>query len=188
MNRSTSETESPPRRRALWRERRGATAVEFAFLLPILLMLTLGILELSLVLFDYHRLGEAARRGARTAVVDDPVPSLANLTGGTITCQGGGGGVTCVGGAVASVTSFNNIVAAMQGVMPAIGAQNARVIYNDSGVTSADTPGIVTPTVTVQVIDFGHSYLFLDYVPGVPSTFIFPPFSSSQMGSSVSAI
>jgi hypothetical protein len=45
----------------------------------------------------------------------------------------------------------------------------------------------VTPTVTVEVVQFTHDYLFLDYVSGVPAIFIPPPFSTSRIGPSQSA-
>ncbi len=188
MSRSTSATENAGVLERLWRCCGAVTAVEFAFLLPILIGFTFGLIELGLILFDYHRLGEAARRGARTAIVDPPVASLANLFGNVIVCQGNATGVSCSGGAVASVGSFTNIVGDMQAIMPDLQAENVRITYRDSGITGPPaTPGIVTPTVTVEVTDFEHPYLFLDYFPGVSSSFIFPTFSTSRVGPSQNA-
>jgi Flp pilus assembly protein TadG len=55
----------PYRRRC----RRGATIVEMAIVLMVFLTLVLGMLDLGLGVFHYHVLGQAARQGARQAIV-----------------------------------------------------------------------------------------------------------------------
>lgn len=55
---------------------RGASAVEFAILLPVLLLVIAGIVDLGRFLFTQISLTNAAREGARAAVV-----SSANLSG-----------------------------------------------------------------------------------------------------------
>lgn len=52
--------------------RRGATAVEFALLLPIFLIGMMGIFEFSWYFFQRHAVGEAARLGCRAATRIDP--------------------------------------------------------------------------------------------------------------------
>lgn len=52
------------------RERRGAVAVEFAVIAPILLAITVGMLELSRVYTVQNTLETAAREGARFASLD----------------------------------------------------------------------------------------------------------------------
>lgn len=53
------------------RQQRGATVVEFALVLLIFLMFLLGILDFSRMLFTWNAANEAARAGARFAVVCD---------------------------------------------------------------------------------------------------------------------
>lgn len=48
----------------------GASAVEFALLLPILVMLLVGIIQLGMAYSNYISLTHAAREGARLAAVD----------------------------------------------------------------------------------------------------------------------
>lgn len=48
---------------------RGVSAVEFALVLPILLLLTFGIIEFSILLFDKAVITNASREGARLGVV-----------------------------------------------------------------------------------------------------------------------
>lgn len=50
----------------------GATTIEFSLVLIIFLMFTLGILDFSRMLFTWNAANEAARAGARYAVVCDP--------------------------------------------------------------------------------------------------------------------
>jgi hypothetical protein len=45
--------------------------VEFALILPLLLLLILGIVELGLLVFAYDTIANAAREGARTGVIAD---------------------------------------------------------------------------------------------------------------------
>ena len=49
---------------------RGQALVEFAFALPIFLMLLMGIVDLGTAVFTYNSLTNAAREGARLAIVN----------------------------------------------------------------------------------------------------------------------
>ena len=57
------------RRTAPAHTQQGAAAVEFALILPILLMVLLGVIELSLALYDKAILTNASREGARAGIV-----------------------------------------------------------------------------------------------------------------------
>lgn len=168
----------------------GATAVEFAIITPVLFAVTLGIVEFGLVMFEYHRLGEATRRGAREAVIETPMAQLTGLTSSSVECQGPSGAVTCAGGsATSSVEStFTSVVAGMQDVLPSLSDTNVHVIYSDSGITDPTaTPGIITPTVTVEVQNHAYTYIVLDkFVPGLPSSFVLPPTATTRMVHTVS--
>lgn len=59
------------------KDRRGATAIEFAFILPLLIILFFGTLELGLYLFNKHVITNAGREGARAGIVVQ-VPRLTN--------------------------------------------------------------------------------------------------------------
>jgi Flp pilus assembly protein TadG len=51
------------------RSERGASAVEFALVLPLLLFLTFGLIEFGILLFDKAVITNASREGARTGIV-----------------------------------------------------------------------------------------------------------------------
>ncbi len=55
--------------RRLRRDDRGEAIVGFAFVLPVLVLLSLAIFEFSLVMFDFHRAGEATRRAVRSVAI-----------------------------------------------------------------------------------------------------------------------
>ena len=52
------------------RRSRGQSLVEFALLLPVLLVIMLGLLDLGRAVFAYNAISEAARNGARVAIVN----------------------------------------------------------------------------------------------------------------------
>jgi hypothetical protein len=55
---------------ASWRDERGAAAVEFALVMPLLILLLFGIIEFARVWNARQTLTDAAREGARIAVVN----------------------------------------------------------------------------------------------------------------------
>ena len=56
-------------KKGLWREQRGVAAVEFAFIAPALLLLTVGIIDVGRMMWTASTLDHAAREGARFATV-----------------------------------------------------------------------------------------------------------------------
>ena len=61
----------------LLKSQKGATAVEFAIILPLLLLLIFGIIEFGLLLFNRHVITNAAREAARAGIVVR-LPRLSN--------------------------------------------------------------------------------------------------------------
>jgi Flp pilus assembly protein TadG len=58
------------------RSERGAAMVEFAIVLPVLVLLVGGIIDLGRLLYTYNNLTSAVREGARlAAVLPDPQPN-----------------------------------------------------------------------------------------------------------------
>lgn len=61
--------------------RRGATLVEFALILPLLIILIFGIIEFGLIMYDQQVITNAAREGARYGIVmTDPLNDGDNRT------------------------------------------------------------------------------------------------------------
>ena len=59
----------------------GAAAVEFALLLPVLMAMLMGTLEIGMMLYNKAVLTNATREGARAGIVlRNPKPSVAEIT------------------------------------------------------------------------------------------------------------
>ncbi|MEI5675823.1 MULTISPECIES: TadE family protein [unclassified Nocardioides] len=88
--------EGPGRRRA--REERGAAALEFALVVPFLLLIVFGIISFGFMLGFRQSLSQAATEGARAAAVQlDPSARTADATA-AVTDALAGVGVTCTSG------------------------------------------------------------------------------------------
>jgi TadE-like protein len=68
---------SIPFRRSIRGERsRGQALVEFSLVIPIFLLLLMGIFDLGRAVFSYNTLTNAAREGARMAIVNQDKPTI----------------------------------------------------------------------------------------------------------------
>lgn len=61
------------------RNEKGQSLVEFAILLPVLLLLIMGILEFGLMLNSYLTINNSAREGARLGIVSGSNSEISNL-------------------------------------------------------------------------------------------------------------
>ncbi|MEO8411999.1 MAG: TadE/TadG family type IV pilus assembly protein [Propionivibrio sp.] len=60
---------------------RGAVAVEFALLLPVLLMILFGIIEFGMIMYGREVVTNASREGARAGIVQvSPKPTSGDIT------------------------------------------------------------------------------------------------------------
>ena len=156
--------------RSLARDEAGASAGEFALVLPLLLILLFGIIDGGRFLWEYNRAEKATQAGARFAIVTDPVPAglaaanyvgVAGLTQGDIIPASAFGKVSCTWKTGASpvccdpATScstpypalgtvdsdvFNRVVTRMQGMKPDIQPKNVVISYEGSGLGYAGDP------------------------------------------------
>jgi hypothetical protein len=158
--------------RALFWHRGGAAGAEFALVLPLLILLLFGIIDVGRWMYTYNRAAKATQMGARMAVVTDYLStsvgaSYVSVTcGGTTLTQGDSIPAGCLtnvscnssscspGGSVASyATNFNAIVNKMRAFMPEIQASNVTIEYTQSGLGYAGNPAgpDLAPIVTVRL-------------------------------------
>ena len=164
--------------RNLLRHRGGASATEFAMVLPLLLVLLFGIIDGARFMWEYNRAEKATQTGARYAAVTQPVASgiasasfvdvvcSAALKPGERICASALPPVTCTStgctcsGCPAEVpgtynaAAFSNIVGQIQRFEPDVAASNVQVIYSGSGLGYAGDPtgADVSPLVTIKLI------------------------------------
>ncbi len=168
--------------RRLRRDDRGEAIIGFALVLPVLALLSLAIFEFSLVIFDFHRAGEATRRAVRLVAISAPVADVSGFSAGsTIQCTSSGSSVSCGGSATADAGVFDAVVSEMQEILTAIGPENVEIEYRDSGVGDATTPGGIIPLVTVKLVNLTHAFFLVQLIPGMPEELTYPPFTANLL-------
>lgn len=171
----------------LGRDERGGIAVPFALLAPMLVLLSLGTVEISTLMFEWHRTSEATRWAARHLAIEAPLANVSGFDRGTvITCQGSVDDLpVCSGAAIASNSSWSELVSAVTAKQPLLSAQNIKVIYQDSGLGNPSTPGGILPLVSVELVNVTKPLMVLGGYMGLPADFTFPPFRSYQIANSI---
>jgi Flp pilus assembly protein TadG len=153
--------------RRLLSDRTGASAAEFALVLPLLLLLLFGIIDGGRWLWTYNRAAKATQMGARFAVVATPVSSAISnsyigqcspaLTQGDLIPANCFSTITCTDASCTSGTrdqvAFRKIVDRMKLFMPEISYANVAVEYSPSGLGYAGDPNgtDLKPLVTVRI-------------------------------------
>lgn len=155
----------------LLRDTRGNALVGLAFLLPIVLGLSFGILEFSVLIFDFHRANEATRRIARQAAMVEPLVDQTTLINN--------GSATCTGTGCANLAA---LTAVAKSAFPRIGPENVAITYSLTEIGDLDTPGGVKPLITVRITGLQHDFLLFNGLAGVPKSLTFPPLTTSMLG------
>jgi Flp pilus assembly protein TadG len=158
--------------RRLLHDRSGASAAEFAIVLPLLLVLLFGIIDAGRWMWTFNRAQKAAQMGARFAVVATPVTSaiessylgVGGLTQGDAIPASDFGKITCTDSSCTCTTapcpsgtfsqqSFRNIVDRIRFFMPGVDYSNVTVEYSSSGLGYAGNPNgaDLSPLVTVKL-------------------------------------
>ena len=154
---------------SLHRDQRGATAAEFALVLPIFLLFLLGLIDVGRYAWAINQAEKATQIGARWAVVTDMVPSglaaysfaiAGGIPQGTpvgtddfdkLTCESASGAVSCscpTGSPCGFPTTvdadgalaFDQMVTRMRLIYPAISEGNVKVDYVNSGLGYSGDP------------------------------------------------
>lgn len=144
----------------------GASAAEFALVLPAALLLLFGVIDTGRYAWQLNEYEKAVQLGARYAVATDIVPGALNsgnfagqtcngvaLTAGdticaeamqTITCTSSNCSCSGTGGLCYSGNyngaAFGNIVTRMRVATPRVSASNVRVSYSGSGIGYVGDP------------------------------------------------
>lgn len=184
-------------------DRRGATAAEFAMVLPLLLLLLFGIIDGGRLMWSMNRAEKATQMGARMAVVTDMVPTglydadfSATLSQGVPVPDSSFGGALCTksgsivscscDGVCPALTPINNeaferIAARVRNFYPEASDANIQVEYRNSGLGySGDPNGAdVAPITTVRLTGLRFQPLLLTIFGG---GFDLPDFNASLTG------
>ena len=186
------------------RDRRGASAAEFALVLPLLLILLFGIIDGGRFLWETNKAEKATQMGVRMAVVTNVLaPGLISedytvASGGRPAVKAGDtipatalGLIECTSslGCICKTPpcpspgtmdpTFGKIVARMTAIDPNITAANVKVSYSGSGLGTAGDGGAlsmdISPFVTVSV----QNLKFVPITSLLLATLDMPSFSST---------
>lgn len=169
----------------LLRDITGSVLVEYTIVFPVFILVLLGTVDVSYMLFEWGLANKAAYVGARKAIVSNSVAS--NITSPTFTaaqlqqlgqfcfnsttgvsngncpsmssvCSGG----TCTNNGGWDEAAFTTILTAMQTVFPRIARQNVQITYQTNGLGFV-SPGSTLPmNVTVSIQCMTHQFYFID--------------------------
>ena len=186
-------------RRNLLTDCTGATAAEFAMVLPLLLILLFGVIDGGRFLWEFNRAEKATQVGARVAIVTNVLAEeigtqdyvgVNGLTQGDripasdftpVTCTSGG----CGTGYTFDSDTFNNVLLPrMQAMDPRITADNVEVEYTGSGLGFAGDPNgsDAAPMVTVKL----KGLTFTPITSLLFATFSMPDFASTMSSEDLS--
>jgi Flp pilus assembly pilin Flp len=168
------------------RETVGAAMVEFTLILPLLLLVALGTVDVTLMLYDWALANKAAYRGARVAVVAAPVASeITELDYDTnplhigdlcfaIDSGAADGAVACptVTTSCNSTScsspweehdnnAFSVILGEMQDIFPRLTADNLIVEYQTTGLGFYGRPDGLPMNVTVRIVCMRAQFFFM---------------------------
>lgn len=153
-------------RRSFWRDRRGASAAEFALVLPLALIFLIGMIDVGRFMWEYNRAEKATQIGARWAAATQMIPNgYANYSyavdGGipqgdpipvaqapVQTCSGTSSSVTCTctscptgWDTTTNLDAFQKLVGRISQIKPDVGPANVTVIYGPSGASGDNDLG-----------------------------------------------
>ena len=184
----------------------GAAAAEFALVSVLFLSLMLGTIDMTRLMWELNSAKAATRAAVRLAIVSEPaaadlvgynaITTLGLAAGDTVpsTENGGPPTISCTSTSCTSgnlnQTSFDAIVARMQGFYGRIQPENVIVEYRPVGLGFAGNPygPDVEPLVTVRLCTAtdGNACTPVQFAPGVLQAFGMAPFNMPTVASSLS--
>src|SRR5262249_17752581 len=169
-----------------------------------LIVVALGTVDFTYMLFDWSMASKAAFSGARAAVVSNPVAQnitnvsytgtqIAHLgnwcfdtSGNNINCPSlstvctptSGGGSCTNSSYTFDNTAFGTIFGKMQAVVPRLQRQNVQILYNTNGLGFVGQPNGLPMNVTVSIECMTHQFYFISalmrFVFTAPSNYTNP--------------
>ena len=171
----------------LLRDRDGSSMLEATLVLPVVLLVALGTIDFTYMLYEWALASKAAEVGARIAVVTDPVAvGITNLTydptlisepcfdatgaanGNCPTvdtvCTPTAAGGACTNGYAFDNTAFisdGGVLAGMKTIFPRLGRTNVQIAYHTTGLGFVGRPSGLPMSVTVSIRCMAHNFYFI---------------------------
>lgn len=171
------------------RAQQGAVLVEFAVTVSFFMVLTLGIMEFVLLLFDMSRANEMTRQLSRLAITADPVCDVwgAGCDGASLSCPGGSAVTVNLSqvdtgtpsGSSAGSTGYRMLQQARL-FLPDVAPSQIEVTYACSGTGNALRPQPIV-LVTVRLQNYDRKFLLAGLL-GLSNGIGFPAFEVTRLG------
>lgn len=187
------------------KHQRGAALVEMAIVILVFLMLVFGVIEFARAIFEWSRLVEATRAGARYAIVNDPACDIYGTTEGDV-CDGGPldcdstdplertrvvtvAGNCTIPGSYTIDDADCAIVESMRHMQPLIASSagaNVQISYtcSDAGYSELEN-NIPVITLSTSGVDF---IFVVPSLLGVDATVTMPPFETTRTGEDLGTV
>ena len=153
----------------------GSVGAEFALVLPLLLFLIFGIIDVGRAMWTWNKAEKATQAGVRFAVATDVLPTgmaalsfegVSGITRGQVIPASAFGRLSCTRTTCTcevapcysltamNSTGFDAMMVRIRANMPEVTASNVRIVYESSGLGYAGDPGIdISPLVTVKLVN-----------------------------------
>lgn len=147
--------------------------IEMALTLPLMLLIILGIVEFSLLIFTWTKGVEATRAGVRYASVSTPVTDLSGLD-----CSDGSTSTHIE--ADCESADCTDLITQIQKVMPEVDAENIHLVYECSRTGNPDRPlDMKTPEIRLSIQDLTYEFIFPQII-GLGLNITMPEFTSTH--------
>ena len=174
------------------RNRSGAVLVEYTLVFAMMMILTFGLIEFGIVLYQYNAAEKATAVGARFIATRGPVVIGLPDCGPGVNVSGMNAGATCPATAWETVcnagapsggcqaTVLNALVTEMRTFAPNLEAQNVQVVLRGAGLGFVGR-GSPVPMVTVRLTGMEYDFIALDDLLGF-GTLTMPSFDATVVG------
>lgn len=171
----------------------GAVLIEHTLVFVLLMLLTFGLVEFGVVLYQYNAAETATSAGARFVATRGPViteisdcgvttsaragtrcADVSGASGWTLTCDASAPTGNCQGAVL------NQLVAEMQRYYPNVEAQNVQVVFRGAGLGFVGR-GAPVPLVTVRLTGMAYEYIAVGALLGI-SDLDMPGFDATLVG------
>jgi len=172
---------SPVPRRSIWRNQKGEAAVSFGLVLPVLLLLSFGILEFALALMDRQQASEALRIFTRSVAISLSSEDLSGISSdSSTTCSYTFLAVECSNGS--SISRWTNLISGFneaQAIFPRLTTSNVVLIFEPTGLSPDEDDDAIMALVTVQFQNLSYEAKVFPFYNGLIEKILFPTISNS---------
>lgn len=174
------------------RNESGTTLVEATLVFAMMMILTFGLIEFGLVLFQYNAAETATAVGVRFVATRGPVVSGLPDCGPGVNISGMNAGATCPSTAWETTCNaaspsgncqaavLDALVTEMQRFAPSVEAQNVQVVLRGAGLGFVGR-GAPVPMVTVRLTGMQYDFIAMDALLGF-GTLTMPGFDATIVG------